>query len=154
MKWTGHLLLVPLLVWTANGMAGETTVDDHKQLAERYYRQGRFPQAAEQYRIALEDAPTDSQTLFKLGLLALWDNKPDISLDYLHRAYKQSSWLGQHWPFNAQHAYRIASAYSRKGDFAMAAKWYKKAVGPWAVGPLKTLKAFRQQAEAFAESRP
>ena len=154
MKWTRHLLWVPLLVWTANGIAGETTVDNHQQLAEQYYRQGLFPQAAEQYRIALEDAPTDSQTLFNLGLLALWDNKPDISLDYLHRAYKQSGWLGQHWPFNAQIAYRIASAYYRKDDFAMAAKWYKKAVGPWAVGPLKTLKAFQQQAEAFADSRP
>jgi hypothetical protein len=127
---------------------------NHQQRAEEFYCQGRFPQAQEQYRLALEKAPQERKVLFNMGLLALWDNKPGQALDFLHRAYEQSSWLERHWPFNAQIAYRIASAYYRQDGFADAALWYRKAAGPWAVGPLKPLKAFQQQAEAFGESRP
>lgn len=154
MKWLALPLWITLLVGPITLIAEEQQMTDHQKLAEQLYLDGRFPEAHQQFLLALEQTPDNSQTLHKLGLLSLWNNDTEQALNYLQRAYEHSGWLGRRWPMSAQLAYRIGSAYQRKDDFADAALWYKRAVGPWSLGPLKTVKAMQQQLEAFGTSQP
>jgi len=154
MKWISLIQTLLLCIWSATATAGGNNMPDHKQQAEDYYSQGRFPQANKEFLQALDMHPEDSQILLKLGLLALWENRPEQSLKYLHSAYEHSAWLGRTWPMSAQLAYRIGSAYQRKDDFTNAVLWYKRAAGPWPLGPLKTVKALQKQLKAFGTSQP
>ncbi|MBD3670464.1 MAG: aspartyl protease family protein [Gammaproteobacteria bacterium] len=154
MKRTMTILMLVITACSPTISVEENTMNSHIDKAEQLFKQGHFPEAQAEYLKALQQDPNNNQLLHKLGLLALWENDTKQAIDYLLSSYENSNWLGRRWPLRSQLTYQIGSAYQRRDDYASAAKWYARAVGPWAIGPLKMIQGLQRHAEAFAGTTP
>ncbi len=114
------------------------------QKAGNEYKAGDFSEAKLSYLKALEQSKNDSQSLYGLGNIALFENRAEEAVDYYNKLIEAAPWYAKIWPLNVEPYYRLGQAYYRKDDFANAAKAFNKAAGPMQAGPFEALKGLKE----------
>lgn len=82
--------------------------------AEGHFMAGRFAEAGREFALLAEDAPEDRRVLLRMGQLALFEQRLDAALRWLHAA--EAAGVGT--------APLLAEAYYRARRFAEAAECY------------------------------
>lgn len=90
-------------------------------LARQFDRQKNWPEAEEQYRAALRQAPRDAEVLAALGQVLDAENKPDEAIEEYRRAILLRSGL-------AVAHQGLGDAFAKKGDLKGAIQEYRAAV--------------------------
>ncbi|NTU63582.1 MAG: tetratricopeptide repeat protein [Chloroflexi bacterium] len=122
--------------------------------ADALYRAGKFAEAEAAYRKVKALDPKNSLVLERLGLIALWNNRPqEAGLD-LKEALRCTPRYKNFWPFNAELNYRLGLTYYRQDQFAKAAQRFHEAAGPIAIGPFRELNALARQTALFTHAVP
>jgi len=119
--------------------------------AETLYRAGRFVEAETAYRAVHELDPRNVTALERLGLIDLWSNRLRSAEDHFEAALRVMPRYKNVWPLNAQLKYRLGLTHYRQDRFADAARRFREAAGPIALGPFRELKAFERHMALFAD---
>ena len=132
----------------------DPTVKAQLEAANAVYREGRFAEAEAAYLKAQELDPKNATVLVGLGTIALWNNRPEEAERHFKEAMDYAPGLQKSWPFNAQLKTTLAMAYYRMDRFPEAARLFKEAAGPVALGPFRELKALGQHLALFGKETP
>ncbi len=119
---------------------------------EQAYYAGRFMGAREALTKAQALDSNQPLILSRLGDLALLDNRPDLAIGWYRQAQIHTPWYENVWPLNADLKRRLAMAEYRRDGFAEAARYFREAAGPIAIGPFSQLKALGTQAADLASA--
>jgi hypothetical protein len=122
--------------------------------ADTAFREGDFPAAEAAYAEADRLAPGNPQILGPLGNLALYGNRVREAERYFQEALRAAPWYANVWPLTSDLKYRLGMAYYREDRFTDAARLFREAVGPLALGPLKDLQGIQRQLELFGVETP
>ena len=122
--------------------------------ADALYRAGRFVEAETAYRAVNELDPKNATALERLGLIDLWSNRLPAAEAQFEAALRAMPRYQKVWPLNTQLKYRLGLTYYRQACFAQAARCFREAAGPIALGPFRELKAFAQHMALFADDEP
>jgi hypothetical protein len=119
--------------------------------ADKIYYEGRFDAAAAAYSQLLQDDPSNLSVLERLGLIALWKNKPADALIYFKKA-REASRFRRFWPMSIELQARMATAYYRMDNFPEAVQHFKSASGPF--GMFGTFNALGKWLAVFGKAKP
>jgi predicted aspartyl protease len=135
-------------------MKQKTLAKAQLEAADAIYRQGRFVQAEASYLKVQELDPKNPGVLSRLGTIALWSNRLEEAENYFKAAMDCAPGLQKFWPFNAQLKTSLAMTYYRQDRFLEAARFFKEAAGPVALGPFRDIKALGQHLALFGKETP
>lgn len=119
----------------------EPSLRSQLQAAEADYRAGRFSQAETAFLNVHARDPNNATAIERLGTIALWRNRAEEAARYFEQALDRASGLTKAWPFNVQLKTQLAMTYYRQDRLAEAARLFKEAAGPIALGPFRELQA-------------
>jgi hypothetical protein len=132
----------------------DTSIKAQLGAAKAIYRDGRFTEAEAAYLKVQELDPKNTTVLMGLGTIALWNNRPEEAEHYFKEAMDYVPGLQRSWPFNAQIKALLAMTYYRMDNFPEAARIFKEAAGPVALGPFRDIWALGQQLALFGKETP
>jgi len=122
--------------------------------ARTLYREGKFIEAETAFLKARDVDPGNAAVQRGLGSIALWNNRPEKAERCFKEAARRASGLGRMWPFGVRHDASLAMTYYRMDRFPDAARHFKKAAGPLAVGPFRHIKALGDHLALFGDDAP
>ncbi|MFQ6091980.1 MAG: tetratricopeptide repeat protein [bacterium] len=110
-------LILPVVLWV--GCAKE--VQKHFNAGDRYFEQGLYTEAIEEYKKAIEIKPDWAVAHNNLGLAYAKSDRGDLALQEYHEAIKID-------PNLAEAHYNLASVYYDRRSYAQAIGAYKRAL--------------------------